>query len=258
VLFQMGIIHQENLLDARQAFAKFALVKALYPGETFGGDLGKRMVACLEAMGRSADATAARSRLTDIRPDSGPRNADSAAAGAPVPGGEGTVVAELEGRKITLGEIASLVGKLPEGSLQVNQLVREYVAQILVAEAARRKGLDDKPEVRLRINQFENQILAQEGLKDEIKIAPPTGNDLRYYFEANKPRYQKAADGSADSAVSFESAAQRVQADWAREKSAVQYQAYVEKLLQTAKVRFFSAPTSPAPASPAPAEARAP
>lgn len=251
VLFQMGSIWQENLMDPRQAFAKYAMVKALYPGETFGGQLGKRMVACLEAMGRSVDATAARSRLTDIRPDSDPRSADSAAGGSDLPGGS-AVVAELEGRKITLGEIASLVGRLPESSLEVNQLVREYVAQILVAEAARRKGLDDKPEVRMRIGQFENQILAQEGLKDEIRIAPPTGNDLRYYFEANKARYQRKPDGSADSAVTFEAAAQRVQADWAREKQGAQYQAYVERLLQTAKVRFFSAPAGGQGGSPAP------
>lgn len=242
VLFQMGIIHQENLMDPRQAFAKYALVKALYPGESFGGDLGKRMVACLEAMGRSVDAVAARSRLTDIRPDSAASGPDAAS-----PSG-GFVVAELEGRKITLGEVASLVGRLPESSLEVNQLVREYAVQILVAEAARRKGLDDKAEVRLRINQFENQILAQEGLKDEIKVAPPTGNDLRYYFEANKVRYRKGPDGAVDSAVTFEAAAQRVQADWAREKGAAQYQAYAEKLLQGAKVRFFSAPAGSAKA----------
>lgn len=244
VLFQMGSIWQENLMDPRQAFAKYAMVKALYPGETFGGQLGKRMVACLEAMGRSVDATAARSRLTDIRPD-------SAAGGSDLPGSS-AVVAELEGRKITLGEIASLVGRLPESSLEVNQLVREYVAQILVAEAARRKGLDDKPEVRMRIGQFENQILAQEGLKDEIKIAPPTGNDLQYYFEANKARYMRKPDGTPDSSVTFQSAAQRVQADWAREKQGAQYQAYVERLLQTAKVRFYSAPAGGQGGSPAP------
>jgi hypothetical protein len=255
VLFQMGSIWQENLMDPRQAFAKYALVKALYPGETFGGQLGKRMVACLEAMGRSVDATAARSRLTDIRPDSDPRGADSAAvpgAGSAAEAGDlagdkrNFVVAELEGRRITLGEIASLVGKLPESSLETNQLAREYVAQILVAEAARRKGLADRPEVRLRIGQFENQILAQENLKEEIRVAPPTGNDLQYYFEANKARYQRTPEGAVDSSVTFAAAAQRVQSDWTREKQAGQYQAYVDRLLQTAQVRFYSAPQASA------------
>jgi hypothetical protein len=40
--------------------------------------------------------------------------------------------------------------------------------------------------------------------------------------------------------VTFETAAQRVQSDWVREKQAAKYQAYVERLLQTAKVRFHS------------------
>jgi hypothetical protein len=258
VLFQMGSIWQENLMDPRQAFAKYALVKALYPGETFGGQLGKRMVACLEAMGRSVDATAARARLTDIRPDSDPQGADSTGAGAGSAADPGDpagdkgnfVVAELEGRRITLGEIAALVGRLPESSLETNQLAREYVAQILVAEAARRKGLADRPGVRLRIGQFENQILAQENLKEEIRVAPPSGNDLKYYFEANKARYQKTPEGAVDSSVTFEAAAQRVSADWSREKQAAQYQAYVERLLQTAKVRFYSAPQGAAAGAP--------
>jgi hypothetical protein len=224
VLYQMGVIYQENLMDPKGALAKFAVVKALYPDKTFENQLGKRMVACLEGMGRSADAVQARSRLTDL-------NQDTAKVA-----GSGTVVAELDGRKITLGEIAAMVGKLPEAPLELNQLVREYVAQILIADAARRKGIAERPEVKLRIGQVENQILTQAGLMEEIKIQPPSGNDLKYYFEANKARYAQGADSNA----SFEKLAPRVQADWAREKQGAEYQKYVERLLQTAQVRFYS------------------
>jgi hypothetical protein len=224
VLYQMGVIYQENLMDPKGALAKFAVVKALYPENTFGNQLGKRMVACLEGMGRSADAVQARSRLTDLNPDT-----------AKV-AGSGTIVAELDGRKITLGEIAAMAGKLPEAPLELNQLVREYVAQILIADAARRKGIADRPEVKLRIGQAENQILTQAGLMEEIKIQPPSGNDLKYYFEANKARYLQGADSNA----AFEKLAPRVQADWAREKQGAEYRKYVERLLQTAQVRFYS------------------
>jgi hypothetical protein len=225
VLYQMGVIYQDNLMDARGALAEFTLVKALYPDRTFGNQLGKRMVAALEGMGRSADASQARARITDLNPDSA------------VPGpGEGAVVAEVEGRKVNLGEIKAMVGKLPEAPLELNQLVREYVAQILIADAARRKGLADKPEVKLRLGQVENQILTQAGLMDEIKIAPPGGNDLKYYFEANKARYLQGPD----SASTFEKLLPRIQADWAREKQGAAYQQYVERLLQASKVRFYS------------------
>jgi hypothetical protein len=225
VLFQMGVIYQDNLLDARGALAEFTLLKALYPDQSFGNDLGKRMVAALEAMGRSSDASQARARITDLSPD-------TTAAGP----GEGAVVADVEGRKITLGEIKAMVGKLPEAPLELNQLTREYVAQILIADAARRKGLADKPEIKQRLGQVENQILTQAGLMDEIKIPPPSGNDLKYYFEANKARYSQGAD----SAASFEKLLPRIQADWAREKQGAAYQQYVERLLQAAKVQFFS------------------
>ncbi len=224
VLYQMGVIYQENLSDPKGALAKYAVIKALYPDKTFENQLGKRMVACLEGMGRSVDATQARSRLTDFNPDT------TKAAGS------GTVVADLDGRKITLGEIAGMVGKLPEAPLELNQLVREYVAQILIADAARRKGIADKPEIKQRIGQAENQILTQAGLMEEIKIQPPSGNDIKYYFEANKARYLQGADSNA----TFEKLAPRAQADWVREKQGAEYQKYVERLLQTAKVRFFS------------------
>jgi hypothetical protein len=232
VLFQMGVIYQDNLMDARGALAQYTLIKALYPDQTFGNDLGKRMVAALEAMGRSTDASQARARITDLAPD-------TAAAGP----GEGAVVADVDGRKVTLGEIKAMVGKLPEAPLELNQLAREYVAQILIADAARRKGLADKPEIRLRLGQVENQILTQAGLMDEIKIPPPSGNDLKYYFEANKARYLQAAGSAAagtDSAKTFENLLPRIQADWAREKQGAAYQQYVERLLQASKVRFFS------------------
>jgi hypothetical protein len=232
VLYQMGVIQQENLMDPKAALAKFAVVKALYPDKTFENQLGKRMVACLETLGRSVDASQARSGITDLNPDTA-----KAAGGT-------SVVAELDGRKITLGEIAGMVGKLPEAPLELNQLVREYVAQILIADAARRKGIADRPEIKQRIGQVENQILTEAGLADEIKIAPPGGNDLKYYFEANKARYLQGADSNA----AFEKLAPRVQADWAREKQGEEYRKYVERLLQTAKVRFYSANTGAASA----------
>jgi len=224
VLYQMGTIYQENLMDPKAALSRFAVIKALYPEQTFEGQLGKRMVACLESMGRSLDANAARSRLADLSP------VDTAAT----PGG-GAVVAELDGRKITLGEIASLVGKLPDAPLERNQLVRQYVAQILIADAARRKGFDAKPELKQKVRAIEDQMLAQMSLQQELKVPQPTGNDLRYYYEANRARYKQGAD----SAASFESLAPRVQQDWAREKQAAAYQAYVERLLQTSKVNFY-------------------
>jgi hypothetical protein len=235
VLYQVGTIYQENLLDPKSALGKYTVIKALYPNETFNNQLGKRMVACLEIMGRSVDATQARSRITDL-------GADSTRLTTSGIKGSASIVAELDGRKITLGEIASLVGKLPESPLETNQLVREYVAQILIAEAGRRKGIADRPEIKLRLGQVENQIVAQASIGEEIKIQPPTGNDIKYYFEANKARYLQGPDSTA----TFETLAPKVQADWAREKQGAEYQKYVERLLQTAKVTFFNPNTGAA------------
>ena len=82
-------------------------------------------------------------------------------------------------------------------------------------------------------------------MKEEIKIAPPGGNDLKYYFEANKARYLQGGGLERRPSRSWRP---RVQADWAREKQGEEYRKYVERLLQTAKVRFYSANTGAASA----------
>ena len=101
VLYQMGVIYQENLIDPEGALAKFTVVKALYPDKTFENQLGKRMVACLESMGRSVDATQARSRITDLNQDT-----------AKTAGG-GAVVADLDGPQDHLGRDRRHGGQAP-------------------------------------------------------------------------------------------------------------------------------------------------
>jgi len=227
VLYQAGVIYQENLRDCQGALERFTVLKALYPAETFGGQVGKRMVNCLETVGRSNDAAHALSGLTALNPT------DSAGASS-FPGAE---VAELDGRKITLGEVASAFGQLPEDKKARYDAVRSYVAQILVAEAARRKGLADKAEVKKRLAQIEDQILSGEMLREEVQIPAPTANDLKYFYEGNKSRYQ----AGADSGKGFEDIRARIAMDWQREKAAESTQAYVEKLLRAADVKFFTA-----------------
>jgi tetratricopeptide (TPR) repeat protein len=224
VLYQIGVIYQDNLKQPQSALAQYTLVKTLFPDQAFAPDLGKRMVACLEASGRSSEAGQALSSLTKLPGDSSRSE------------GDGTVLAEVEGRKITAGEVAAAMGgKLPGAPVEQAQAVRQYVGQILLAQSARRRGLAEQSDVKRVLDLMETQILAQAALREEIKVPAPQANDLRYYYEANKARYQHGPDSGSG----FEKLEPKVRADWAREKQSAAAMEFVEKLLQASKVRFY-------------------
>ncbi|MBF0432132.1 MAG: hypothetical protein HQK83_12685 [Fibrobacteria bacterium] len=226
VLYQMGNIYADNVGNHKKALGYYTVLKALYPNETFNNQLGKKIIACLERSGRNIDAKQALVSMTEINPDS-KKQVDGS-----------RVVAEIEDRKITLNEIEQAVGKLPEALLEQNQLVSQYVSQILIADAARRKGLAESPAVLKKIQFVQNQILAQENLKEELISPQPTEKDLKYYFEANKLRYQSDTSAGAPS-PDFKKVVQKVAKDWQMEKQNEKYQAYVKKLLSSDKVRIY-------------------
>ena len=229
VLYQMGVIAQDQLKQSQVALAQFTIVKSLFPNQTFAPDLGKRMVACLEASGRSAEASQAMSSLTRMPGDTASLS------------GDGAVVAEVEGRKIMAGEVAAAMGgKLPTAPVEANQGIRQYVGQVLLAQSARRRNLAEKGDIHRMLDQAENQILAQAALREDLKVPPPSESDLRYYYEANKSRYQTGQDSGA----SMEKLLPKARNDWMREKQGGAYVELVERLIQSSKVRFYGTGTS--------------
>ena len=222
VLYQMGNLYLEKLKDPEKALAQYTLIQSLYPDETFNQNLGKKMVACLERMGRRTDAKQTLGTLTRLNE----RDRDSVSGK--------TVVAEVDGQKITLNDIEAL-GPLPESPLEKNQAIQQFVVQILIAESARRKGLANTPEFKRKIKFIEDQVLARENLQEELKIDPPTEKDLRYFYEAHKQKY---AEGP-DSLGTFETAQEKVLTDWQAEKRMEKYQSYVQDLLQSDRVKIY-------------------
>jgi len=160
VLYQLGNINLENLKNPTAALANYTLIQSLFPDVKFKNQLGKKIVMCLEKTGRNTDAKQALSSLTTLGSKSEiPMNA--------------VVVAEIDDRRITLNELEQTLGKLPESALEQNQMISQYVSQILIGEAAVRKGLARNPDVIKKIDFMRNQILAQESLKEELNITPP-------------------------------------------------------------------------------------
>lgn len=231
VLFQMGKLEQDALKDCGAALPHFRLVQALFPGETFGGDLGRRLVACLEGSGRVEDAQAALGQLTRL-----PGGTDTAHGSEAL--GEGAVVARVEGRDITQGEVArALGGRLPEAPLQRSQAIRGYVAQVLMASSARRLGLAQEPDVAAALRQAETSLLAQAALRREMPGTPPTRDQLLAFFESNRQNYGDSLGPGAPP----DSLLQRIARDYEQKRQSEAYVAYVERLLKASDAQFFGA-----------------
>lgn len=224
VLFALGNLYLEKLSDPAQALANYTMIATFAPDETFGGELGPKIVACLEQLGRSTEAKSTLQSLTSLN--------EPTSTSAKTNNGT-QVVAELGDRKITLGEIEEAIGGLPKGTLEQNQIVQQYIAQIVLAESAERKGLNKKPAIQNKIQFVRTQILAQANLSSEIQIPQPSENDLKTFFQAYQSKY------ASESLATFEAAKEKVLQDWARQKQGEAYQAYIQKLLSSDRVRFY-------------------
>jgi peptidyl-prolyl cis-trans isomerase C len=106
-----------------------------------------------------------------------------------------TTVAEVDGRAITLGDVADAIATLPPSMKMapfaglfpgiLNQLIRQEALAI----GAQRAGLEDNPEVKRRIKAATDHLLADEYLQREVgaKITEQALLDLYNRDIAGKP-----------------------------------------------------------------------
>lgn len=124
--------------------------------------------------------------LAQVRPGASPPAA-STVGGAPSdtatpvydPGrlrqqGADTVVAEVDGRVVTLGEVGDAVAELPPGvrALPFSDLYPYVLDQLVRRQAlviqAQREGLDEDPAIRRKVRSASEKVLGDETLRTEI------------------------------------------------------------------------------------------
>jgi peptidyl-prolyl cis-trans isomerase C len=88
-----------------------------------------------------------------------------------------TVVATVNGQAITAGEVATFYQNLPPQYQQIpmaeiyQQLIERLVDQKLVADAARKGGLADRPDVKARLEMVREGILNQIYMEEKMQAA---------------------------------------------------------------------------------------
>lgn len=104
--------------------------------------------------------------------------------------GDATVLATVNGTPITEGMLDSFVrqqanGQLPQLSpVQKASLVKTMVNMELLAQQARKEGVDKQPDVVSELQLTENSILAQNLVEAYLKKHQPTDADLKVAYDA--------------------------------------------------------------------------
>lgn len=239
ISYQIANIYFDRIHDYENALAYYLRIKYLYPESNLQQEVGRKIVACLERLQRSTEAqqaieqTAAldESQKTESKP--------------------GEVIAKIGEREITTGDLQYQLNKLPtymQSQLQTKQskieFLKQYIAQELLYDSAKRKGLDKDKDVMEGAFEAKKSLMAQklleQEIQDEVNLDKYTNADVELYYKANKEKYAEKDDkGKVKRIPEFQEVAKQVAQDFIHEKQQEAYNRLVERLMKAEKVTIY-------------------
>ncbi len=184
ISYTLGTLSMEEG-DYEDALSWLYQVEMLDPKTELAPEVGSKIVACLERLGRFAQAQYsldARSSLDKAGRDE--FRGDQ-------------VVARVGNDVITMGELDEAIDALPEwmrsaleDPAQKEAFLEQYVAEELIHRKAKRLELDKDPSVRKQAERAMRQLMIQKVLEDEIKAKVKiSDDDMELYYQAHPDRY---------------------------------------------------------------------
>ena len=177
------LMEEKNYEDALAYFYKVEIVQ---PDSSLKKDIGANIVTALENMGKGLDAEYAleeRTALSKQEIKKKPR---------------GEIVAKINKREITMGEINDAMEKLPpwladlykKDESKKLEFLKQYIFTELLYDKGKKLQYDKLPEIRKRIEDVKKQLVAEKVMGDEIKkkVRVDT-SDIKLYYEVNKDKY---------------------------------------------------------------------
>lgn len=239
ISYQIANIYFERLQDYENALAYYLRAKHLKPNEQLKSALGKKIVECLERLHRSTDARQEMAQSAALDESQKPKSRP------------GEVLARIGDRDITTGDLQYQLSKLPEylqpqfqSPEAKKEFLRQYIAQELLYESAKRAGLDNDPEVLAGAFEAKKSLMAEKLLQQQIEqeagLDKYTNDDVALYYKANKEKYaEKDKDGNIKRILPFEEVAQQVARDFMQEKKQQAYQRILERLMTAEHVVIY-------------------
>ena len=234
--YTIANIYFERLNDYKQALIYFFKVKYLYPESSLQGELGKKIVSCLERLNKSSDAVRVMEQEAALDKESVKDNLP------------GKVVAEIGSRKITQGDLDFEISKLPtymqdqfKDKSHKKEYLQQYILQELLYDKAKRQELDKDKSVIEGTFRAQKALMAekilQDELKDKVKIEP---SDVELYYMAHKDKYAEKNDkGEVVRQKEFNEVRQQVARDLAMDRQQKAYQELLAQLMKAQDVKIY-------------------
>ena len=245
ISYIIGNIYMENLTDYENAMASFIRAKVFSPSGPNISGINKKIIACLERLGRSVDSEREMAKLTNIGEEPLPQ--------IPASKEQEIIVAKLGEKNITMAELNSEIAKLPEymkenykEASQRLEFLKQYVAGELLYDSAKRSGFDNDKDVIATLHNVKKQLMVEKLLKEEIalKLTEPTEVDLKLYYEAHKNKYveeDKDEEGNVTKTreKSFEEVKPQVNQEYIIDKQQEKLQNLVDELTKAEDVKIY-------------------
>jgi len=188
--YLIGNVYMDNLSDYNNALANFVRAKVYYPANSSISEINKKIVACLEKLGKSVDAEREMSKATSL---TGQEKEE-----ALKPKENDIVIAKIGNRNITMGEINREIERFPlpmkdafKEKGKKLEFLGQYIAGELLYDSAKRRGLDNDKEIIAAFDLSKKQLMINKLIEEEIdsKLEEPSEEDFKSYYEANKDKY---------------------------------------------------------------------
>lgn len=235
VHYTIGTTMMDRLHDWDGALYHFMLVKQFFPGQSYEGELNRRVVACLEALNRPIDAQNMMESITSLN--------DKKSA----PEDHSEVIALIGTRQVKRGEVDGWIRSLPgpyqsqfQGPMGFYQAVQSYIGQELLYDTAKRKGFDQDKEMNDQLAVVKRSIMMHRLYQEEIgKDLVVTDMDLQNFYKAHKERYQADQNGKKVDAP-FPQVRAQVENDYRSQKEVEGQQMLFQRAMQAERVQIFS------------------
>ncbi|MEJ2053163.1 MAG: tetratricopeptide repeat protein [Calditrichaceae bacterium] len=234
--YTIGDIYFERLNDYQKALTYYFKIKYLYPESALQGEIGKKIVNCLERLNKSTDALRVVEQEAAL---------DKESVKEHLPG---KVVAEIGSRKITQGDLDHEISKLPvyvqeqfNDPKQKQEYLKQYILQELLYDKAKRQQLDKDKDVIEGTFRAQKALMAEKILKaemkDKVKIDP---SDVELFYMAHKDRYAEKNDkGEVIRQKPFNEVQQQVANDLALDRQQKAYQQLLGQLMKAEDVKIY-------------------
>jgi tetratricopeptide (TPR) repeat protein len=236
ISYTIGNIYYERLHDYSKALRYYFRIKYLYPESKLQGEVGKKIVSCLERLEKSQDAQRYLDKETALKPDE---------VDTPRPG---EVIAMVGDKKITQGDLDFELEQLPpylQGQFNAHdkklEFLKQQIARELLYDSAKRKNYDKDKEIVEGTFRAKKELMAQKVLSEEIKKKVQIADaDIELYYKANKDKYmEKDEKGNNKRQRSFQEVYQQVAQDLYSEKQIQAYNLLLENLMKAENVKIY-------------------